>query len=209
MASVSDIVQEYTDLRQGLKQLGIELETYWKQNDSEQDRFQSVMEDYRALVLERFEEIETLYVNMDAKWKNVMIFYGETPQSMRPDEFFATFSQFLNSWKQCAYEEIKHHEIKEKEQKRQEVTKEKEQRLKESQVEEGPLVDDLLAKLRSGESLMKRRKTKIHKTVKHTKPLKKRESSTSFYRRGSVASLSSLAPSISAEDLLRNLQENE
>ncbi|KAG1160361.1 hypothetical protein G6F37_004064 [Rhizopus arrhizus] len=215
MASISDIVQEYTDMRQGLRQLGIELDTYWKggQVDLEQDRFYVVMEDYRNSVMERFEEIETLYINMDAKWKNVMTFYGENPQTIRPDEFFTIFSQFIECWKTCAYEELKYTQNKEREQKRIEEMEEK--RLKSLQAntdtkkdEEGPLVDDLLAKLRSGESLTKRRKSRARRMFKHTKSFKRRSSSSSV-RRDSISSVNSLAPSISAEDLLRSLQENE
>jgi hypothetical protein len=215
MASISDIVQEYTDMRQGLRQLGIELDTYWKggQVDLEQDRFYVVMEDYRNSVMERFEEIETLYINMDAKWKNVMTFYGENPQTIRPDEFFTIFSKFIECWKTCAYEELKYTQNKEREQKRIEEMEEK--RLKSLQAntdtkqdEEGPLVDDLLAKLRSGESLTKRRKSRVRRMFKHTKSFKRRSSSSSV-RRDSISSVNSLAPSISAEDLLRSLQENE
>jgi hypothetical protein len=215
MASISDIVQEYTDMRQGLRQLGIELDTYWKggQVDLEQDRFYVVMEDYRNSVIERFEEIETLYINMDAKWKNVMTFYGENPQTIRPDEFFTIFSQFIECWKTCAYEELKYTQNKEREQKRIEEMEEK--RLKSLQAntdtkqdEEGPLVDDLLAKLRSGESLTKRRKSRVRRMFKHSKSFKRRSSSSSV-RRDSISSVNSLAPSISAEDLLRSLQENE
>ncbi|CEG81054.1 hypothetical protein RMATCC62417_15298 [Rhizopus microsporus] len=69
MSSITDIVQEYTDMRQGLKQLGIELDAHWREKgiDFKRDRFYAVMTEFRNSVMERFEEIEALYVNMDVK----------------------------------------------------------------------------------------------------------------------------------------------
>ncbi|KAG1443253.1 hypothetical protein G6F56_010741 [Rhizopus delemar] len=198
MSSISDIVQEYTDMRQGLKQLGIELDTHWKDQTDLQDRFHVVMQEHRRSVIERFEEIEVLYINMDAKWKHLMLFYGENPQRMRPDEFFQIFSRFIHSWKTCAFEELKYAQAKEREEKRSEevkmlsVVKPKDN--------DGPLVDDLLAKLRSGESLMKTRKSKIRTRAKPKKPC---------HRDSISSSASSFVPSISAEDLLRNLQADK
>lgn len=225
MASITDIAQEYTDMRQGLKQLGIELDTHWKGKgiDFKRDRFYAVMTEFRNSVMERFEEIEALYVNMDVKWKNVMIYYGENPQAMRPDEFLDIFARFLSNWKTCALEELKYAERKEREERRLQELEERRLRslqsakdtymAQEQQCEEGLLVDDLLAKLRSGESLTKTRKSRVRK-----KNMKRPESSfkarfsvssaTSSLRRNSTSTINSLMP-ISAEDLLRTLQQDE
>lgn len=225
MASITDIVQEYTDMRQGLKQLGIELDAHWRGKgiDFKRDRFYAVMTEFRNSVMERFEEIEALYVNMDVKWKNVMIYYGENPQTMRPDEFLDIFARFLSNWKTCALEELKYAERKEREERRLQELEERRLRslqsakdmdmAQEQQCEEGLLVDDLLAKLRSGESLTKTRKSRVRK-----KNMKRPESSfkarfsvssaTSSLRRNSTSTINSLMP-ISAEDLLRTLQQDE
>lgn len=237
MASISDIVQQYTEMRQGLKQLGLELETYWpnpeetsspkekacddtkdtkeKSTDSERtskkesvtsarnsvdmkvdnskdsveasdldnrneneadtiekvdtsdnkdednsehspkvdsgfgkesdisaaeeideeeekeevyvslDRFQQVMEDYRHSANNRFEELEALYINVDAKWKDVMLYYGENPKIMRPHEFFNIFSQFIHSWKIASIEEFEYTTRIEREERRKMELEEK------------------------------------------------------------------------------------
>lgn len=100
MASVNDMVQQYTDMRQNLKRLEIELETKWHKDElDEGDRFLEVMTRHQMAASERFEELETLYVNMDIKWKDVMMYYGENPKSMRPDDFFGIFAKFVADWK--------------------------------------------------------------------------------------------------------------
>lgn len=100
MASVNDMVEQYTEMRQHLKKLDTELETQWQDAELDpNDRFFQVMTKHRNAATERFEELETLYINMDAKWKDVMSFYGENPKVMRPDDFFSIFSKFVVNWK--------------------------------------------------------------------------------------------------------------
>ena len=220
MASISDIAKQYTEMRQGLKQLGLELELYWPNPDEQisndasnneasslkeilpdgkemtendnnlpetdtksasiqestevlslieesveenasniddntekpvslkseanhsenndhqsehkaenvqdiqklsyqsPDRFMRVMEDYRNSANNRFVELEALYVNVDVKWREIMLYYGENPKLMRPDEFFNVFAQFLNSWKVASEEEQKYSEKIEREDRR-------------------------------------------------------------------------------------------
>ncbi|KAI9280811.1 hypothetical protein BY458DRAFT_531768 [Sporodiniella umbellata] len=194
-------VKDVPQAARSLKQLSLELDSHWKdsQVDLNQDRFYVVMQEYRRSVIERFEEVEVLYLNMDAKWKHLMLFYGESPQQMRPDEFFQIFSKFISSWKTAILEEINYTQAKEQE----------ERRLKEIQGptivkpkqigQDGPLVDDLLAKLRSGESLTKSKKRKTQKPILPKNP----------YHRNSSSSTTSFTPSISAERLLRSLQADK
>ncbi|CAO3596819.1 unnamed protein product [Absidia cylindrospora] len=66
MASLNDIVHEYTDMRQKLNQLDDELKTHWKPENVEQgDQFSHVMSDYYNAAISQFEDLETLYLNMD------------------------------------------------------------------------------------------------------------------------------------------------
>lgn len=101
MTSLNDIVYEYTDMRQKLKQLDDELKTHWMLENVEQegDRFSQVMSEYCEGATDQFGSLETLYLNMDAKWRSTMVLYGENPQAMRPDEFFSVFATFLTHWK--------------------------------------------------------------------------------------------------------------
>lgn len=102
MASLNDMVQQYTEMRKGLKDLDLELKTRWQPEDvelEEDDKFRDIMTKHYEDASTRFQDLEALYVNMDAKWKDVMTYYGENPKVMRPDDFFATFSRFVASWK--------------------------------------------------------------------------------------------------------------
>jgi hypothetical protein len=103
MASLNDMIQQYTEMRKGLKDLDLELGTKWQPEDveldEEQDQFRHVMSKYQEKASLRFQDLQTLYINMDASWKDVMTWYGENPKVMRPDDFFGTFSRFVLTWK--------------------------------------------------------------------------------------------------------------
>ncbi|RCH96222.1 hypothetical protein CU098_003906, partial [Rhizopus stolonifer] len=250
MASITDIIQQYTDLRQGLKQLNIELDRFWRpktddikeegeeNNDGEKDRFLSVMEEYQSSAVGRFEELEALYVNVDVKWKEVMTFYGDNPRTKRPDEFFGVIAQFLQSWKIAAAEELNYTKQKELEEKRLREMEEKRRKammaskrssgsdtlssLSEDDHEDRRLMDDLLEKLRSGETEKKLRQRRVRqrlRSLRNEETLQKSEKRSSNTkplptRLDRSVSISSTASSghmlvISAEDLLRSLQQED
>lgn len=101
-ASLNDMVQQYTEMRKDLKELDLELGTKWQPEDvelEEGDRFLEVMTTYKENASSRFQDLQTLYINMDAKYKDVMTYYGENPKVMRPDDFFGTFARFVVTWK--------------------------------------------------------------------------------------------------------------
>lgn len=231
MASITDIVQQYTEMRQGLKHLNVELESYWKEQyqDDKQDRFFTVMQEYQTSATGRFEELEALYVNVDAKWKDTMVYYGENPRNKRPDEFFNIFSRFISSWKTSAIEESNYtcqQELAEK--RRQEIEA---RRIKALKMMDGDsyhsedsesilgdndrrLMDNLLEKLRSGEKENKSRQLRVRQRLKRLKyaqsPSNKMERKRS-HRSNSISSTSSSGhmPLISAEDMLRSLQQED
>lgn len=231
MASIADIVQQYTDMRQGLKHLGVELEAYWKgqhQNDK-QDRFYSVMEEYRTSATGRFEELEALYVNVDAKWKDTMVYYGENPRNKRPDEFFGIFSRFIASWKTSAVEEANYTRQQElAEKRRKEVEERRIRALKimdttdsnssedtesvSSNHDDRRLMDDLLEKLRSGEKENRPRRLRARQRLRNVQSpaISKMERRLS-HRSNSISSTASSGhlPLISAEDMLRSLQQED
>lgn len=101
-ASLNDMVQQYIEIKKDLEALTLELGTKWQPEDvelEESDRFRDVMTTYKDNAVTRFEDLKTLYINMDAKYKDVMTYYGENPKVMRPDDFFGTFSRFVVTWK--------------------------------------------------------------------------------------------------------------
>ncbi|KAI8096734.1 formin homology 2 domain-containing protein [Halteromyces radiatus] len=189
MASINDMVQQYTEMRQSLKQLTLELGTKWQPEDvtlEEGDRFLDVMTEHCEAANNRFEDLETLYVNMDAKWKDVMMFYGENPKAMRPDDFFSTIAQFVTSWKEASIAEEKHSQKIEREEKRKQEELARKERQKKKKIQDTAkdesssqritgvdisedantgtdadrnMMDDLLAKLRVGDVEVRTRRT--------------------------------------------------
>lgn len=232
MASIADIVQQYTEMRQGLKHLGVELESYWKEQHQEDkhDRFYTVMEEYQTSATGRFEELEALYVNVDAKWKDAMVYYGENPRNKRPDEFFNIFARFLSSWKTSAIEESNYTRQQEMAEKRRKEIEER--RIKALKImdsgdstqsedsesisgeDDRRLMDDLLEKLRSGEKENKSRQLRVRQRLKRLRnvqsPSDRMERKLS-HRSNSISSTASSGhmPLISAEDMLRSLQQED
>lgn len=142
MASINDMVQQYTEMRQDLKQLAIELGTQWQPEDVEldpEDKFLEIMTEHLQSADNRFEDLETLYINMDAKWKDVMVYYGENPKVMRPDDFFGAIAQFMISWKEASIAEEKYTQKLEREEKKKQDELERKKKLqakKEKEVKE-------------------------------------------------------------------------
>ena len=133
MASINDMIQQYTDMRQGLKQLDLELGTKWQPEDvelEEGDRFSEIMSEYRQKASDKFEDLQTLYLNMDATYKDVMLYYGENPKVMRPDDFFGVFSKFSSSWKDATLAEEKYAQKLERDERRRKEEESRKERLR-------------------------------------------------------------------------------
>ncbi|OAD75627.1 hypothetical protein PHYBLDRAFT_64532 [Phycomyces blakesleeanus NRRL 1555(-)] len=109
MASVQDLVQQYTELCQGLKDLKEELEAHWKdvQLPSE-DFFEQIMREHSNHVSDYVNRLKSVYLRMDEAWKDTMAYYGESSKDMRPDEFFNVFATFVTHWKDALVVEEKH-----------------------------------------------------------------------------------------------------
>ncbi|KAI8989404.1 hypothetical protein BDB01DRAFT_848579 [Pilobolus umbonatus] len=224
MKSISDINEQYTEMRQGLRALEKELESGWRNKEEKEkgDRFQIVMEEYLTSATDSFEELEALFMNVEAKWKDVMSYYGENPRYMKPEEFYGIFATFLQNWNKAEAEEIKYSQRKEREEKRRKETEERRElvrNLQESNLKSGVeddrrLMDDLLEKLKNGEHENKLRKQRVRQRIKNLRnsPLTRTisNSSSNSNRRNSASSTSSThIPAVSAEDLLRDLRQED
>lgn len=139
-ASLNDMVQQYTEMRKDLKDLELELGTKWQPEDvelDEHDKFRDVMTEYKDAASNRFQDLQTLYINMDAKYKDVMTYYGENPKVMRPDDFFGTFARFVVTWKEAtaAEEKMVLKQERDEKRKRDEEERKERQRLKKEKAE--------------------------------------------------------------------------
>ncbi|KAI8143924.1 hypothetical protein BJV82DRAFT_609883 [Fennellomyces sp. T-0311] len=223
MATVNDIVEQYTDMRQNLKKLDAELDTKWQDVElDEDDRFLEVMSKHRTAATERFEELEMLYINMDAKWKDVMTYYGENPKVMRPDDFFSIFAKFGQSWKEATIAEEKQAQRIEREAKRkrdEEARKERLRALREAdeagfenmdepatpggimKEDDRRMMDNLLEKLRTGESENRQRRERRRRNQQRLQqpPLQEQVENGNELN-------DAMMNELSAEDLLNNLR---
>jgi cytokinesis protein len=103
------MVKDYNEIRSGLQKLIQELETHYDDDyeSPDGDNFVQVMKNFRDDAIEKFEELEVIYTSMDVAYRDVVGYYGENPDQMKPDEFFGIFKTFTSSWevkqKRCCF----------------------------------------------------------------------------------------------------------
>lgn len=97
------MIKEYNELRTGLKSLSDEINNHYKEDMEfeEGDNFATIMREFRSMSVSRFEELEVRYTSMDVAYKDVVVYFGEDPEAMKPDEFFSIFKTFTSSWEVC------------------------------------------------------------------------------------------------------------
>lgn len=62
------------------------------------DKFVPVMKNFVASATYKYQELEELFIEMKAKYEEVVRLFGEDPSSVQPDEFFSIFDAFLTSF---------------------------------------------------------------------------------------------------------------
>lgn len=98
--TLQDMVKDYNEIRVGLQKLIQELENHYDEEEEtpEGDNYAQVMRNFRNDAIEKFEELEVRYTSMDVAYKDVVGYYGENADQMKPDEFFGIFKTFTSSW---------------------------------------------------------------------------------------------------------------
>ncbi|KAG2196955.1 hypothetical protein INT46_008126 [Mucor plumbeus] len=210
--TLQDMVKDYNEIRVGLQKLIQELDNHYPEDDdkeddelSEIDNYCQIMRSFRNNAIEKFEELEVRYTSMDVAYKDVVTYYGENPDQMKPDEFFGIFKTFTSSWERAMTDNVsarKKLENMEKARRAEEARREKikAQKLRgvdtsdanQSGLDED-IMDNLLDKLRAGEidTNIKRTRNNERSNTPREKRMQKSES---------VAIL--------AEDLLKSIQSD-
>lgn len=100
LVTLQDMVKDYNEIRVGLQKLIQELENHFDEDEEtpEGDNYAQVMRNFRNEAIEKFEELEVRYTSMDVAYKDVVSYYGENADQMKPDEFFGIFKTFTSSW---------------------------------------------------------------------------------------------------------------
>jgi cytokinesis protein len=98
--TLQDMVKDYNEIRSGLQKLLQELDNHYGDDYEapDGDNFAKTMYAFRNDAIDKFEQLEVRYTSMDVAYKDVVTFYGENPDQMKPDEFFGIFKTFTSSW---------------------------------------------------------------------------------------------------------------
>ncbi|KAG1310055.1 hypothetical protein G6F64_004841 [Rhizopus arrhizus] len=205
--TLQDLVKEYNEIRVGLQKLIQELDNHYEEDYEapEGDNYADMMKKFRDEAIEKFEELEVRYTSMDVAYRDVVTYFGENPDQMKPDEFFSIFKTFTSSWERAMSDNVtakKKVELREKARLIEEARKEKMRAQKLRCVdtsetntsgaeEDKNIMDNLLDKLRAGELDTSLKRSKQERSgVSREKRMQKSES---------VAIL--------AEDLLKKSEE--
>ncbi|CAG8599928.1 3863_t:CDS:10 [Ambispora gerdemannii] len=164
--SQQELTAEYRQMGTKLNDLALELKKHFDDDVQleEGDRFPDVMRSFVQKSLEKFEELQVKYTSMEVAYKDVVAYYGEDPNSTKPDEFFGVFKTFVASFERAKNDNKAQRERELANQKRMEeiaarIKKEKPAN-PEVKISEQPdetsdkhIMDNLLETLRNGRDL--------------------------------------------------------
>ncbi|KAI9476486.1 MAG: hypothetical protein EXX96DRAFT_485807 [Benjaminiella poitrasii] len=198
--TLQDMVKDYNEIRVGLQKLIQELDNHYPETDDEDegidegDNYAQVMRNFRNEAIEKFEELEVRYTSMDVAYRDVVSYYGENPDQMKPDEFFGIFKTFTSSWERAMSDNVTAKKKLENIEKARRAEEERREKIKAQRLqmdEEKNIMDNLLDKLREGDIDTSSRRKRDHE--RSTTPREKR-----LQRSESVVIL--------AENLLKSIQ---
>lgn len=86
-----DLIRDFNDLKQDLDKLSYII-------DKLDDKFKEKMTRFRKEAINTFDQVEVRYTAMDVAYKDVLVYFGEDPSHVKPDEFFGIFSTFMTDW---------------------------------------------------------------------------------------------------------------
>ncbi|KAL9540551.1 hypothetical protein MBANPS3_009622, partial [Mucor bainieri] len=64
------------------------------------------MRSFRNYAIEKFDDLEVRYTSMDVAYRDVVTYFGENPDQMKPDEFFGIFKTFTLSWERAMTDNV-------------------------------------------------------------------------------------------------------
>ena len=85
------------------------------------DRFPMVMSGFVDKSRVKFEKLKLAYTSMEVEFKAIVTYFGEDPNSTKPDEFFSIFKTFTTSFERARLDLKKQKELESKRKKRESV----------------------------------------------------------------------------------------
>lgn len=136
--TLQDMVKDYNEIRVGLQKLIQELENHYPDEgqespddaSSEIDNYCQIMRSFRNDAIEKFEELEVRYTSMDVAYRDVVGYFGENPDQMKPDEFFGIFKTFTSSWERAMTDNVSARKKLENMEKARRAEEERKERIK-------------------------------------------------------------------------------
>merc|ERR1711953_65140 len=95
--NMKELEKDMAMLRNGMKEVGREVEFYRTQPPVTGDRYLPVMKEFTGTASVRLAELEDLFVDMKARFDRVCKLFCEDPATSQSDEFFGVFDVYITS----------------------------------------------------------------------------------------------------------------
>ncbi|KAI6038969.1 hypothetical protein EDC04DRAFT_3112644 [Pisolithus marmoratus] len=169
--NMQDVRKDLGVLREGLKRIHQELNDHYSDID-QNDGFSRQMWQFVVKANSKLEDLTDDVTHTETSLAEVIRYYGEDEKNISSTEFFAVFKTFVTSFKKCKADNRSAAEEKQAtERRKQAMAESRKQRLNDQRSvadeEDEGVLDNLLDKLRNGDSIV-RRDRKIRKP--DTKP---------------------------------------
>lgn len=167
--NMQDVRKDLAVLRDGLKRIRQELNDHYG-NIDQTDGFSRQMWQFAGRANSKLEDLTDDVNHAETSLTEVVRYYGEDEKNISSTEFFAVFKTFVTSYKKCQAENRSAAEEKQAMEKRRQAMAESRmhrQNVQQSLPDEEAdgVLDNLLEKLRKGDSIVRRKNRKLDTSV--------------------------------------------
>lgn len=158
--NMQDVRKDLGVLREGLKRIRQELNDYYGDID-QNDGFSRQMWQFVGRASSKLEDLTDDVTHTETSLSEVIRYYGEDEKNTSSTEFFAVFKTFVTSFKKCRTDNRSAAEEKQATERRKQAMAESRTQRKNAQrpvvdEEDDGVLDNLLDKLRNGDSIVRR-----------------------------------------------------
>jgi len=174
--NLQEVRKSLSELREGIKRIRQELTDHFSNLDPN-NKYGKQMWSFLGKATAKLEDLTDDVNAAESTFTEVIGYYGEDEKNMSSSEFYGVFKTFVTSYKKCKTDNQTAAELKAMADKRRRVAEEaKASRQKalenaEAQTTEDTVLDDLLMKLRNGDSVGRRARRGRHGSTKPSEPL--------------------------------------
>ncbi|THH07256.1 hypothetical protein EW146_g9373, partial [Bondarzewia mesenterica] len=176
--NLAEVRKGLSELREGLNTIRAELRDHFSEVD-QNDRYSKQLWGFLGKATQRLEDVVDDVNNADTTFTEVVKYFGEDDKNMKSSEFYGIFKTFITSYRKCQLDNRTVAEEKQAVEKRKQAAEElKLNRAKAreaasaQEVEDTSVLDNLLEKLRNGDSVGRRmRRTRNNTGARPSEPL--------------------------------------